>query len=117
MKRPSVKECLEEVQRLRAENERLQRLVLTKRPEIDQMRRVESELRDYIVNGAETLKRLHSDVCELLGTKDADLPGFLEMAGILSDGRERVHAALESLDAVDAVDPHVESEGTPSTRV
>lgn len=106
MKKPSVAECLDEVRRLRLRNERLARLVTTKRPELQQLRNIETALRDYLVNGAETLKRLHAEVCALLGTNDDDLPGLMEMAGILSDGRDRVLRALESASSVDAVDPN-----------
>lgn len=100
MKRPSVNECLAEVERLKVENERLNRLVKTQRPELEKLRDVECSLREYILNGAESMKRLHADVCALLGTNGDDLPGFMEMLGILSDGRERVYAAIDELEDI-----------------
>lgn len=116
MKKPSVADCLDEIRRLRAENERLKRLVQTQRPELPRLRNIEVALRDYLMNGADTLKRLHGEVRELLGTNGDDLPGFAEMAGMLSVGAHRVDHAVGEPETDDAVDPVLTSSREPTTR-
>lgn len=94
MRGPSVKDCLAEVSRLRAENERLTRLVATQRPELDRLRQIEYGLREYLQNGAESIVRVHALAQSLLPGND-DLPTMAECCGILSDGKDRVDAALD----------------------
>lgn len=95
MKKPSVADCLDEVRRLRAENERLKRLVASQRPELPRLRELATQLRDLGFNLPMKLDELHKEAQALLGGDD-DLPSLEEMYGCLSDGRDRVHAALES---------------------
>lgn len=94
MKEPTKKELLDELRRLTAENERLTRLVATQRPELQQLREVEVGLRGYLQNGALELLRVYGLCVELLPTPHDDLPSLAELLGILSDGKERVDAAL-----------------------
>jgi hypothetical protein len=93
VKKPSVKDCLDEIERLRAENKRLKRLAATQRPELAKLREVEVQLRDVLGFNGTRLQSLHEAVKALMGTDD-DLPNLLEMCGILSDGKERVDAAV-----------------------
>ena len=95
MRRPSVKECLDEVARLKAENERLTRLVQTQRPELEKLRRLVTLVRDVWNNVPRQLEHLHDEASALLPTND-DLPSLMEMRGILSDGKDRVDAALRA---------------------
>jgi hypothetical protein len=95
MRAPSRADLLDEIRRLKAENERLTRLVKTQRPELEQLRSIEVALRDYLLNGAESLKRLHGHVKTLLPSDDADLPSMMELFGILSNSKERVDHALQ----------------------
>ena len=91
MKKPSVNDCLDEIRRLRAENERLTRLVKTKRPELSALREVAVAIRDW----ADSVPRLSEKVEALLAaTNEDDLPSFDEFLGCLSDGSVRVDAAL-----------------------
>jgi hypothetical protein len=71
-----------DLRRLEAENARLIRLVKTQRPELGALRRIESELRGYLFNGAKTLERLHEDLTALLPSNDDDLPSIEEVAGL-----------------------------------
>lgn len=116
MKRPRVADCLAEVERLKAENERLERLVKTQRPELESLRTVACIVRDLGFNLPSKLEELRVALDGLLPANDDDLPSLREIFGILSDGRERVYAALEPAPAADAVDPQVDSTGNPSTR-
>lgn len=51
------------------------------------------------------LEELKAQIQALLPPNHDDLPTLGELRGILSDGRERVYAALESPPAAAAVDP------------
>ncbi len=86
----TVQDCLDEVQRLKAENERLTRLAMTRRPELTALRDIEVGLRE-----SRKFAELHAKAVEMLQGND-DLPSLMEMRGILSDGKERVDAALAS---------------------
>lgn len=110
MKEPTKADLLSELARLKAQNERLDRLVLTKRPELKRLRRVEVSIRNLaqaLEWKAQEVGELHSELRELLGTDNDDLPSLMEMRGIFSGGCARVQAALASAPAVDAVDPSV----------
>lgn len=96
MRRPSVKDCLDELTRIKAENERLKRLVATQRPELDQLRHVITLVRDMWNNVPRQLEHLNDEASALMVTDD-DLPTFAEIRGILSDGKDRVDAALSAL--------------------
>lgn len=106
MRRPSVKDCLDELTRVKAENERLKRLVATQRPELNRLRHVEVHIRD-LAHSLETkagiVMELQQELAAMIGTNNDDLPSLMEMRGILSDGKDRVDAALSEL-----------SNGTPA---
>lgn len=100
MKRPSVNDCLDELRRVKAENERLNRLVQTQRPELDKLRRVEVLIRELaysLASKAAIVGELQGELVALIGTNEDDLPSFDELLGIISDGRDRVDAALSTL--------------------
>lgn len=105
MKRPSVNECLSEIERLRAENQRLTRLAQSQRPELEALRDIEVGLRDFLLQ-ADRLVALHAAARRLLPGND-DLPGLMELSGICSNGRTRIDAILgdgsEPPEAVGAV--------------
>lgn len=90
---PSVEDCLDEIRRLRAENARLNRLVLTNRPELERLRKAEVMLRDFKLWHQQRLDEAHEIVASLLPNDD-DLHSLAEMRGCLSEGADRVDAAL-----------------------
>lgn len=98
MRPPSRRDLLDEVRRLTAENERLTRLVATQRPELESLRRIEVGLRDYLDNGAKAIEELHEACVALLPEGDTDLTTFDELLGCMSDGRDRVEAALQTVE-------------------
>lgn len=97
MKKPSVRECLEDIRRLRAENERLRRVIEQQRPELASLRNIATGLRDYVFNGHMKLRDLYLDVQALLPGND-DLPSLTEMGGIFSAGAHRVDEAIKALE-------------------
>lgn len=113
MKKPTVREALDEIRRLTAENARLKRLIQTNRPELAQLRAIEVGLRDFILNGADELRRIYDDVYAALGTQSCDdLPSLMEFGGICSNGRERVYAALTNLEELQTGE-HDDDQETP----
>lgn len=85
----TVDDCLTEIRRLRAENDRLRRLVRTQRPELEPLRDLATMLGDYLNNGAQAIERAYEQAKALLPGHD-DLPSTKEVAGILSDSHQRV---------------------------
>jgi hypothetical protein len=96
MEPPTRQDLMDEVVRLTAENERLNRLVKSQRPELEALRNIEVRLRDYLDNGARSVAEVHQAVQSLLPGYD-DLPKFAELLGILSDGKDRVDAAITEI--------------------
>lgn len=93
-RKPTVRECLDEIRRLRAENARLNRLVKSQRPELTALRAVACAVRDLAFNLPMQLESLRENARQLLPEGEDDLPSMEEMRGCLSDGRDRVYAAL-----------------------
>lgn len=109
---PTVEDCLNEIRRIGAENKRLKRLVQTQRPELEQLRRVISGIHELNNNVPRQLEDLAAEAEAVLGTSNDDLPSLTEMYGIMSDGKERVDAALvpPPLSATPTIDrDHLES--------
>lgn len=101
MKKPTVKDCLSEIRRLRAENARLTALVESQRPELPAVRAVAVLVRDLLWNLPHQLESVQEQLRSILPPNDADIPTFDELRGCLSDGRDRVEAALDG-DPVEA---------------
>lgn len=79
-------QLLWQVERLKAENKRLNALVLVQQPDLPRLRKLEVTLRDYLSNGAEAIQRAH-DICRsLLPPHDEDLPSTAEMTGAWNAG-------------------------------
>jgi hypothetical protein len=94
MKKPTVTDCLDEIRRLRLQNERLKRLVETNRPELDALRSLVSAVRSIADNLPLQMEHLRKRADAVIGTSD-DLPRFGELSGILGDGKDRVDAAID----------------------
>lgn len=108
MREPTKKDLLGEIRRLSAENERLERLVKTQRPELDRLRDVECRLRDMAFNWPMRITELHELAAGLLPANGDDLPSLVELQGIMGKGKERVDAAIAKAEG-----RSVGSHGTP----
>lgn len=95
MSAPTNADLLAELCRVRAENARLRRLVTTQRPELKPLREMECALRDYLGGPVSRLRDVHRALVALLPRADDDLPTLDEVRGILSDGKDRVDAAMK----------------------
>lgn len=90
-------DLLNELVRLKAENERLKRLVATQRPELQSLRDLEVALRGHIQQSARDFERMHDAARAMLGGQD-DLPNLKELFGCMGEGAaevERAYAALK----------------------
>lgn len=95
MKRPSVKDCLDEIRRLQAENARLTALVASQRPELPAVRAVALRVRDLLWNLPHQLEGIQEQLRSILPPNDGDLPTMDELRGCLSAGRDRIEAVLQ----------------------
>ena len=96
MRQPTKADLLDEIRRLKAENERLTRLVETQRPELDSLRQLYRHVRDLHRDVPYQLDQAVKMAEAILPANRDDLPSVSEMCGIASKGRKRVNAALEN---------------------
>jgi hypothetical protein len=94
---PSVAECLDEIRRLRVQNERLRERVAEAHPNSGQLIEIATALRDVAFDfemKAGRFAELRDAAYALVGPNA--LPRTEELAGICSSGKDRVDAAADT---------------------
>lgn len=104
MKAPTNADLLDEIRRLRSENERLKRQQASGQASRDVIQEIACALRDIAFDFQHKAEYFDQLKVKAYALVPDNLPTIESLSGILSKGRERVYAALGTVDAVDPVD-------------